>query len=62
MCVCVWKYFGKEYDATGAGSSVVVELKCASLSLFWDYSKMILFSEKRIMSDLQTPLYQACTI
>jgi hypothetical protein len=57
MCECFWK---RKIGTTGAGSSVVVELKCAFLSFILGYTKMIPFSKKNKVW-LTTPPYQACT-
>jgi hypothetical protein len=37
----------KKNDATGAGSSMVVELKCALLSCILGYTKMMSFSKEK---------------
>jgi hypothetical protein len=37
----------KKNDATGTGSSVVVELKCAILASILGYTKMMSFSKEK---------------
>jgi hypothetical protein len=58
MCVCEC-VLGKENDATGAGSSVVVEFCVISISL-GKKLKVLPFSEKKRVTS--TPPYKACMI
>jgi hypothetical protein len=60
MCVCVCVLERKD-EATGAGSSVAVELKSTPLSsILGLYQDDTPFSEKK--ERLATPLYPACTL
>jgi hypothetical protein len=51
---------GKKNDTTGAGISVVVELKCVFLSFILGYTKIMHFSKKN-KERLTNPPYQSCT-
>jgi hypothetical protein len=56
VCGC---FFGNENNATGAGSSVVVECENVLLLPLGKTIKVLPFSEKEVTS---TPPYKACII